>query len=231
MASSRSVEALQDRTYGGFQSALRAGTSTEDAISKSIEAGKKNKLRRKQFENTEKIHHKNGTFSKAQFEDILKKQDEKQAIKLQKMKTAIEYRDRHFMILKAIDIFEKDFFMNEEITAELLESTEGIVKTEHVLVENKEFIVKLEIDKILSSTLRCFLDITHNKSVFVKAPDFEVTKRTVKGIKVIKERVKFNAKLGDIFEFRKTFLAPVTTQIKAYGISDDNQNEKDIWAF
>lgn len=221
----KSVTAVQDRILGEFDRVLRNGKS-DDVVSRAMVRSAKLKAQQeaKQYDSTLC----SGGFSVSVQEKGKAAQESEKIAKLQAIKKSAKNRDRHSMILKTIDSFEPEFFFKSEILAEDLEYYRSQTTT---IIDNDSIKIDLTIDKPLSTTLRCFADIVYQKPIWVKADDFDTTGRTERAFKEVTDRVKINASLGDVLEFKKQLLKPLTEIIQKYSIADERNVETNIWNF
>jgi len=222
------IEETQNRILGQFKRDIRMGNS-DTIITRSIEAGKKQAQKREQkkIQNEGKGICVSGLNPEAQDkakESLAKKEQDR----LEQIRKSAESRDRHSILNNALDLFPQSIFLLSEISKDDLEDVVGVNEIIH---EDSSIVVNLRLDRALSSSLRCFLDVTYQKPIFVKGPTFDIDKKTVKSTREIKETVKINATFGDVLRFRKTFLAPIGDIVKKYNVQDESNGTNDIWEF
>ena len=220
------VEQVQDRALGNFQQALRT-TITEDIVTRAIVDGKQatNERNRRQSILKEKGNCV-GNLTPEQLADakacVARKEQRRQKLIVQQN----ENRDRHVVLNNALDMFPADFFLQDEIDAESLEHIHG---QSGFIADDESIVVDLRLDKSLSSSFRCFMDITYQKPIWVKGPNFDVDKTTIRSTREIKETIRFTAPYGCVLEFRRALLKPIGDVVKAYNIADTTDETTKIW--
>ncbi|BBI90512.1 hypothetical protein HYO65_gp120 [Tenacibaculum phage PTm1] len=188
MAGGRSITETQTNILGQFQKVLRSQVH-DDIITQSISRGKKN-IKPKQESDAR-------TFERIQTKQALEATKRQMIID----QTAMD-RNRHSLLNSVLDIFGIEWLKNQTIDAELMEEFKG--KT-YTIYNSDKLKVYFEIKQILKYNVKCFIHIEQNKEIFVKADDFETTRRTIKANKVINDSLELKPALGDIFEFRKPY--------------------------
>lgn len=221
----KSVTAVQDRVLGEFDRVIRNGKS-DDVVSRTMERSAKLKAQRerKQVDNTICA----GGFSVTTQERGKAASELAKQERYRKIKESANNRDRHSMLLNAIDMFDDDFFVNPEINSEDVEQYRGVTKT---IVEDSSIKIDLTIDKPLSTSLRCFADVVWQKPIWDKAEDFATSGNVIRTTKEVTERVKINAAFGDVLEFRRQLLKPLAEMIQRFSIADERKTKQNIWSF
>lgn len=219
----KTIAAIQDRILGEFDRTIRQG-QTEDVISRNVESSRE---KRQIFDAKIKdnticsggLNVSTTEKGKTHLQNII---DSKWVA----ISNSIQNKNRHTVLNTTLDIFGDEFFKVLEVDSPMLEEFRN---TKHLLIEDSTIKLELHIDKQLSSSLRCFLNIIYKKPIWVKSADYDTTGNTERSISEIPERIKFTAKFGDTLEFRRTLLRPISEVITRFAIQDSKNVESNIW--
>lgn len=229
MGKAKDISEVQDRILGQFQRDAKSENASTNISARAIKDGAKMTQIRKDKQAAIDAQGKFlGNFTADDHAACLvavKKREQKHAESVVK---SAESTNRHSALNDLLDAFPTGFFYNHIIDAEALEEMRG---QSIVVVDTPNITITVEIDKALTSTLRCFRTLRYNKPIFTKGPDFETTKQPIKAYRKIEEREKFNPPLGDVLEFRKGLLAPVGELLKRYNVEDTSRQTANIWDF